>query len=74
MPMPLLQRVYATLIPGFWITVRHFVRNLWFHTLHLVGLAKGRRASVTFQFPEERRPLGARGPVGAHPRGESNRL
>jgi len=60
MRMPLLQRVYATLLPGMWITTRHFLRNMWFHCLHLVGLARNRRASVTFQYPEEPRPLSPR--------------
>lgn len=60
MKMPLLQRFYVTLLAGMWVTIRHFVRNLWIHTLHLFGLAKDRRAAVTFQYPENPRPLPAR--------------
>lgn len=55
-----LVRFYLTLIGGLWITIRHFLRNMTIHTLHLVGLAKNRRAAVTYQFPEERRPLPSR--------------
>ena len=45
---------------GLWITSRHFFRNLFFHALHSVGLMKNVRAAVTFQYPEEQRPLARR--------------
>jgi NADH-quinone oxidoreductase subunit I len=40
---------------GVAVTVRHLVRNLVLHTLHLFGVARDRRASVTTQYPEERK-------------------
>ena len=45
---------------GLWITSKHFFRNLFFHALHSIGLFKNIRASVTYQYPEERRPLSKR--------------
>ena len=45
---------------GLWITSKHFFRNLALHLLHSVGLFKGVRAAVTFQYPEESRPLSHR--------------
>lgn len=49
-----------SLFLGLWITSKHFFGNLWLHTLHLAGLAKDRSAAVTFQYPEEQRPLSKR--------------
>ena len=48
------------IICGLKITTRHFLRNLFLHTAHLLGLRKHIRASVTFQYPEELRPLMSR--------------
>ena len=45
---------------GLRITSRHFFRNLFLHTAHLVGLYRKVRASATFQYPEQLRPLMAR--------------
>lgn len=45
---------------GLWITSKHFFRNLFLHTLHSLGLFKSVRAAVTFQYPEEQRPLSKR--------------
>ena len=45
---------------GVFITSRHFFRNLAIHTLHRFGLLKHLRAAVTFQYPEEQRPLAPR--------------
>ena len=45
---------------GLWITSRHFFRNLFLHALHSVGLFKNFKAMVTFQYPEEQRPLSKR--------------
>ena len=49
-----------SLFLGLWITSRHFFRNMSIHLLHAVGLAKHRKAAVTFQYPEEPRPLSKR--------------
>ena len=45
---------------GLWVTSRHFFRNLTIHILHQFGFAKSVRAAVTFQWPEEQRPLAPR--------------
>lgn len=45
---------------GLVVTSRHFFRNLTLHTLHRFGLLRHIRAAVTFQWPEEKRPLAPR--------------
>ena len=45
---------------GIAVTSRHFFRNLTIHILHQGGFAKHIRAAVTFQWPEESRPLAPR--------------
>ena len=47
-------------IQGLGVTSRHFFRNLTLHLLHRFGLARHLRAAVTFQWPEEARPLAPR--------------
>ncbi|MBI4227102.1 MAG: NADH-quinone oxidoreductase subunit I [Candidatus Omnitrophica bacterium] len=55
------ERMYLPeIIRGVALTSRHFVRNLAIHTLHAVGLAKHRSAAVTYQYPEQPRPLAPR--------------
>lgn len=54
----------STYIPsvasGIWLTSKHFFYNLTFHILHLVGLRKDIKASVTYQYPEQPRPVAPR--------------
>src|SRR5262245_50031022 len=45
---------------GLKVTTAHLLRNLFLHTAHRLGLLQNRRAAVTFQYPEEPRPLAAR--------------
>ena len=45
---------------GLWITNKHFFRNMIIHTLHCFGLFRQLRGSVTYQYPEEQRPLSKR--------------
>ena len=45
---------------GLWITLRHFFKNFFIQTLHLFGLFRNVRGSVTYQYPEEQRPLSKR--------------
>ena len=52
------------IICGLKITFTHFFRNLFLHTAHLLGWLKNSPASVTIQYPEERRPLMSRRPGG----------
>lgn len=64
--LSLLERLYVPeVLRGVAVTTRHFARNLALHTLHLFGLARDRRAAVTTQYPEERKPY-ADGFRGAH--------
>src|SRR6185503_5476667 len=49
-----------TLFGGIWGTSKHFFRNLALHILHLVGLCKNIPAAVTYQYPEQPRPLSLR--------------
>ena len=53
-----LEKIYLPQIYcGLKITSAHFFRNLFLHTAHLFGRLKDRRAAVTYQYPEELRPL-----------------
>ena len=45
---------------GLRITFRHFFRNLFLHTAHLLGRFTDLPASATIQYPEELRPLMSR--------------
>ncbi len=45
---------------GLCITSKHFFKNILLHTLHALGLFRSFRAAVTFQYPEEQRPLAKR--------------
>ncbi len=47
------------ILRGLWITSKHFFRNFILQTLHLFGF-KRFRGAVTFQYPEEQRPLSHR--------------
>ncbi|MBI3316060.1 MAG: NADH-quinone oxidoreductase subunit I [Candidatus Omnitrophica bacterium] len=49
-----------TVVIGLWVTSGHFFKNLILHALHSLGLFKGIRAAVTFEYPEEARPLSRR--------------
>jgi NADH-quinone oxidoreductase subunit I len=49
-----------SLFQGLGITFGHFFKNLTVHTLHLFGLMRHVRGSVTYQYPEEQRPLSKR--------------
>jgi len=56
-----LEKIYLPQIYcGLKITSAHFFRNLFLHTAHLFGRLKDRRAAVTYQYPEELRPLMSR--------------
>ncbi len=48
---------YPEIIRGLGITTWHFVRNMTVHTLRMFGLAQDQRGAVTYQYPEERRPV-----------------
>ncbi|PWT86941.1 MAG: NADH-quinone oxidoreductase subunit I [Blastocatellia bacterium] len=48
------------IVTGLSVTTTHLLRNLFLHAAHRIGLLKHLRAAVTFQYPEEPRPLAAR--------------
>jgi len=48
------------ILSGLKITFGHLFRNLALHSAHSMGLLMDRRASATFQYPEELRPLSPR--------------
>jgi len=48
------------IVSGLKVTTAHLLRNLYLHSAHRLGLLQNRRAAVTFQYPEEPRPLAAR--------------
>ena len=59
--LSILERLYLPQVfQGILVTSGHFFRNLTFHILHQFGLMKFVRAAVTFQYPEEKRPLAPR--------------
>ena len=45
---------------GAWITTRHFVVNMFFHTLRLFGIKARRTGAVTIQYPEVKKPIAPR--------------
>ena len=49
-----------SIFAGLALTSRHLFRNAFIQTLHLFGLFKGVRGAVTYQYPEEQRPLSKR--------------
>ncbi len=49
-----------SLVSGIWITSKHFFRNLGLHILHVFGICKDVPAAVTYQYPEQPRPLADR--------------
>ena len=55
------QQIYfPEIIRGLGITAGHFWKNIFFHTLHRLGLFKAIRAAVTIMYPEEKRALAPR--------------
>jgi NADH-quinone oxidoreductase subunit I len=48
------------ILKGLKITAKHFVVNMSIHILRLFGIKTRGRGSVTYQYPEERRPLSPR--------------
>ena len=52
--LTLLERWYVTeIVRGLAVTMYRFWRNLTLHGLHVLGLAKDRRAAITVQYPEQ---------------------
>jgi len=53
-------RVFREIVRGSWITTRHFVVNMTFHTLALFGVKGRRKGAVTIQYPDQTKPLSPR--------------
>jgi NADH-quinone oxidoreductase subunit I len=52
--LSLSEKIYLPeIVRGLMVTGYRFWRNLSLHLLHAVGLAKGRRAAITVQYPDE---------------------
>jgi len=51
---------FLELLRGIWITTRHFVVNMWFHTVNLIGIKTKRKGAVTIQYPERKKDLASR--------------
>jgi len=51
---------FVEIIRGGLITARHFVVNMFFHTLKIFGIKTKRKGAVTFQYPEEKKDLASR--------------
>jgi len=49
-----------TVSSGIFLTSKHFFYNVTFHILHLFGLYKEVRGAVTYQYPEQQRPIASR--------------
>ena len=48
------------IIRGSLITARHFMVNMFFHCLKVLGIKTKRKGSVTIQYPEEKKELASR--------------
>jgi NADH-quinone oxidoreductase subunit I len=53
-------RFFFEILRGSWITSRHFIVNMFYHTGKLVGLKPKRPGAVTIQYPEARKEIAAR--------------
>lgn len=51
---------FIEIIRGSIITIRHFVVNMHFHILKVLGIKTKRKGAVTIQYPEERREIASR--------------
>lgn len=51
---------FIELIRGSIITARHFIVNMFFHTLNFFGIKTKRRGAVTIQYPEQKKEIAAR--------------
>lgn len=60
-PLSLLERLYVTEVAkGLFLTAGHFFSNFSRHLLRSVGIKVGKGDTVTYQYPEERRPFARR--------------
>jgi NADH-quinone oxidoreductase subunit I len=53
-------KYFIEIIRGSLITSRHFIVNMFFHTLKVLGIKTKRKGAVTIQYPEEKKELASR--------------
>ena len=51
---------FYQIVKGSVITTRHFIVNMFFHTLNLFGIKTKRKGAVTIQYPEVKPAVAAR--------------
>ena len=51
---------FIEIIRGGLITTRHFVVNLFYHILKVLGIKTKRKGSVTIQYPEQKKEIASR--------------
>jgi len=51
---------FIEIIKGSIITTRHFIVNMFFHTLKLFGIKTRRKGAVTTQYPDEKKEIAYR--------------
>lgn len=51
---------FVEIIRGSLITGRHFVVNMFYHTLKVLGVKTRRKGAVTIQYPEQKKKLASR--------------
>jgi NADH-quinone oxidoreductase subunit I len=60
-PLTLIERLYVLeVFRGLQITARHFLANFPRHVVRAFGLKVGKGGTVTYEYPEERRPFARR--------------
>ena len=51
---------FLEIIRGGLITARHFIVNMWYHTLKILGIKTRRKGAVTIQYPDEKKEIAFR--------------
>lgn len=51
---------FLEIIRGGLITTRHFIVNMWFHILKVLGFRTKRKGAVTIQYPEQKKEIAFR--------------
>ncbi len=60
-PLGILERLYVTEVArGLVLTARHFFSNFFRHVARSLGFKVGKGETVTYEYPEERRPFAHR--------------
>ena len=54
------QAYLPEILKGLKVTAKHFIVNMGIHLTRMLGIKTKRKGAVTYQYPEERRPLSPR--------------